>query len=32
MSVELLFAPNEVGEYSQQFQIAFSHWSVNPVS
>ena len=31
-SVELLFAPNEVGEYNQQFQIVFSHWSVNPVS
>ena len=32
LSVELLFAPSEVGEYTQQFQIVFSHWSVNPVS
>ena len=31
-SVELLFSPNEVGEYSQHFQIAFSHPSVAPVS
>lgn len=31
-SVELLFVPNEVGEYSQHFQITFSHRSVNPVS
>ena len=30
--VELLFSPNEVGEYSQHFQITFSHPSVNPVS
>lgn len=31
-SVELLFSPNEVGEYSQHFQITFSHPSVAPVS
>ena len=31
-SVELLFSPNEVGEYSDHFQIVFSHTSVTPVS
>ena len=30
--VELLFAPDEVGEYTQQFQLVFSHETVQPVS
>jgi len=30
--VELLFAPEEVGEYTQQFQLVFSHQTVQPVS